>query len=191
VTVGSVPSRPLRGLVAAAALVGLIVGGSGPGAAGDPEPRFVPFSRVMAELSQQPGFLDALLEKLGRDPSAGGILGPEQIEKLRDLIFGKDWEALDHFPTLSIEEMGQAVHSAGRAWPAVPPSAPRATAAAWQPVVEEPLGIPTSGAAPKAERFLKPLGFGLAVGNLAALPLPGLRRDLEAYLWRRHHPQSP
>src|SRR4030095_5515249 len=84
---------------------------TGAALAADPEPRFVPFSRVVAELSQKPGFVDALLEKLGRNPSAGGVLAPEQVKQLRELILGKNWEALAQFPTLSVEEMGQAVRT--------------------------------------------------------------------------------
>ena len=132
---------------------------------GTDEPRhFVPFSRVVAELSRQPGSVDALLARMGRDPAAGGILGREQIEKLRQLILGKDWEALDHFPTLSVEEMGRAVLTAGEARPATEPSAARAMSAEGSSVVE-PLGIPTGGVPPRAESFLRPVGFGLVVAT--------------------------
>jgi hypothetical protein len=43
------------------------------------EPDWVLFSEVMTELSKRPEFVEALLERLGRDPAAGGILGPENI----------------------------------------------------------------------------------------------------------------
>src|SRR5262245_28186679 len=151
-----------RGLIVAVFATALL--STAAARAADPEPRFVPFSRVVAELSQKPGFIDALLEKLGRNPSAGGVLGPEQIKKLRELILGKDWEALDHFPTLSVEEMGQAVRTAARSLASAPSSAPAKTASS-RPLVEEPLGIPTGLAAPKGEGSLKTLGFGLAMGD--------------------------
>jgi hypothetical protein len=150
-----------RGLIVVALATALL--GTAAALAADPEPRFVPFSRVVAELSQKPGFVDALLEKLGRNPSAGGVLGPEQIKKLRELILGKDWEALDHFPTLSVEEMGQAVRTAGRSLAPAPNTAPAETVSS-RPLAEEPLGIPTGRAAPK-DASLKPLGFGLAMGD--------------------------
>jgi hypothetical protein len=151
-----------RGLLVVALVTALL--STAAARAADPEPRFVPFSRVVAELSQKPGFVDALLEKLGRNPSAGGVLGPEQIKKLRELILGKEWEALDHFPTLSVEEMGQAVRTAGRAVGPAPSTAPVKTPSS-RPLVEEPLGIPTGLAGPKAEGSLKTLGFGLAMGD--------------------------
>ena len=151
-----------RGLIVAALAATLLSASSA--LAADPEPRFVPFSRVVAELSQKPGFVDALLEKLGRNPSAGGVLGPEQVKKLRELILGKNWEALDQFPTLSVEEMGQAVRTAGRAMAPAPNTAAAKTASS-RPIVEEPLGIPTGLAPPKAESPLKSLGFGLAMGD--------------------------
>jgi hypothetical protein len=158
--------RPRRvwGFLIGAALAGLI--SANVGLAADPEPRgFVRFSRVIAELAERPGFVDALLEKIGRDPAAGGILGREQIEKLRELILGKDWEALDHFPTLSVEEMGRAVRTAGQMRPVTEPSVPRVMSAAGPAVVEESLGLPTGGAPPRADSFLKSFGFGLVVGD--------------------------
>jgi hypothetical protein len=175
---GRFPAAPLapRAFVAATLLM-LVAGSVGVVAATDPEPRFVPFSRVVAELSQQPGFVDALLEKIGRNPSAGGILGPDQIKKLRELILGKDWEALDHFPTLSVEEMRRAVRTAGQEFPAKPASA--APAAARRPVVGEPLGIPTGGAPPKAQSLLKPLGYGLALGDELDPALAPLEPDAQ------------
>jgi hypothetical protein len=56
----------------------------------------------MGELARDPAFMDAMLRRLGRDPAAGGILDPEQRERLRELIFGEHWEALDRFPGLTV-----------------------------------------------------------------------------------------
>jgi hypothetical protein len=51
-------------------------------------PGWVRFSEVMSELSKQPEFVEALLERLGRDPAAGGILGPENIKRFREIVLG-------------------------------------------------------------------------------------------------------
>jgi hypothetical protein len=61
--------------------------------------------------------------------------------------------------------MGRAVRTAGQMRPAEPPSPARATAVAGGPVVEEPLGIPTGKAPPRAATFLRQVGFGLTVGD--------------------------
>jgi hypothetical protein len=76
------------------------------------EAPWLPVSKVMAELSQNPDFVEALYKRLGRDPKAGGILGPDEIKRLRELILGRNFEALDRFPGMTVLGMGRAVRLA-------------------------------------------------------------------------------
>jgi hypothetical protein len=139
---------------------------------------WVRFSQVMTELSRQPEFVEALLERLGRDPAAGGILGPENIKRFRELVLGKEFEALDRFPAMTVEGMGRAVRLAAQAMQqnaeAVgsqedagtepeklpPPEASMSTEGA-----AEALGIPTEGLAPAPGSMMKEIGFGLEAGD--------------------------
>ena len=54
---------------------------------------WLPVSKVKAELSQNSELVEALYKHRGRDPKASGILGPEEINRLRELIFGRNFEA--------------------------------------------------------------------------------------------------
>jgi hypothetical protein len=122
----------------------------------------------MAELSQNPEFVEALYKRLGRDPKAGGILGPDEIKRLRELILGKNFEALDRFPGMTVLGMGRAVRlaaatmddSGNKAAPR-PERTEGVTAAA----VEEELGLPAAGDPPTPDAYLRPLGFGLEAGD--------------------------
>src|SRR3954464_1305391 len=113
------------------------------------EAPWLPVSQVMSELSQNPAFLESLYKRLGRDPKAGGILGPDEIKRLRELILGKNFEALDRFPGMTVAGMGRAVrlaaaamdHSGDKAVRQQEVVEPKATAA-----VDEDLGIPAAGA---------------------------------------------
>lgn len=77
----------------------------------------------MQELSKDPAFVEALLAKLDRDPRAGGMLGPENLARLRELIFGEQWERLDRFPGITVAGMGRAVSSRS-ATGSIPSAAP-------------------------------------------------------------------
>ena len=128
--------------------------------------------KVISELSQNPDFVEALYKRLGRDPKAGGILGPDEIKRLRELILGKNFEALDSFPGMTIPGMGRAVRLAAAAMDqsgdkAVPPPevAKGATEAATGAAVEEELGIPAAGEPPAPDAYLRSLGFGLENGD--------------------------
>jgi hypothetical protein len=115
----------------------------------------------MQELSKDPAFVDALLERLGRDPRAGGILGPENLRRLREIILGKDWERLDRFPGITVAGMGRAVSLASLAFPkgeAKPPAPPTAD-------VEELLGLPTGGPPLAPDTFLRRLRPDLEIGD--------------------------
>ena len=132
------------------------------------EAPWLPVSKVMSELSQNPDFVEALYKRLGRDPKAGGILGPDEIKRLRELILGKNFEELDRFPGMTVPGMGRAVrlaaatmdHSGNKATPQ-PEVAEGVTGAA----IEEELGIPAAGDSPAPDAYLRPLGFGLEAGD--------------------------
>ena len=78
---------------------------------------------MMQRLSAQPGFTEALLDKLGGDgKSKGGkngaaLMTPELVDRLRKLILGKDWERLDRFPGWTMGEITPTVHVAERFLP--------------------------------------------------------------------------
>ncbi|HEX7074536.1 MAG TPA: hypothetical protein VF226_10890 [Hyphomicrobiaceae bacterium] len=134
--------------------------------------RWVRLSAVMSELSNEPGFVDGLLRRLGHDPDAGGILGPDEIKRLREAILGKHWETLDRFPGLTVAGLGRSVRLAGLAQRHLvdrtdtgAPNAAGARAAARGVDVVESLGIPAKGPASRPDGLLTPLGFGLAWGD--------------------------
>jgi hypothetical protein len=141
-----------------------------PVGAEQPSP-WLPLSEVMDELTQNPDFVEAVLERLGRDPNDGGILGPDQIRRLRYLVFGRHWEALDRFPGLTPTGLGRTVRLAAAAQgyfrdddaPA-PEAARDGQEAPTQPPIE-PLGIPTGGPPLAPDAYLRTLGFGLEVGD--------------------------
>jgi hypothetical protein len=129
------------------------------------------FSAVMSELSANPQFVEAFLDRLDRNPAAGGILGPEQVKRLRDFIFGKQWEALDRFPGITVTTLGRGVALAGlaqKSHPTPPPPITR-TAEPW------PFPGPPKPLAPDA--FLKPLGFSLLWGDRVDPALAPLHAD--------------
>jgi hypothetical protein len=101
--------------------------------------------------------VEALYKRLGRDPKAGGILGPEEIKRLRELILGKNFEALDRFPGMTVPGMGRAVRLAAAA---IDPSADRAIpqpeviAGTTRTAIKEELGIPTAGEPPAPDAYL-------------------------------------
>lgn len=122
------------------------------------------FSRVMDELSHNEEFIQALVERIGTDPRAGGILGPEHVKRFREIVLGKQFQALDSFPTMTVREMGQAVALAATTMSppkqeAAPANLPPERAPA------EPLGIPSNAPPPADDAYLKVLGFNLAVGD--------------------------
>ncbi len=73
-------SRRQASVLAVTGALALLFGGS---SVSGQEARWIAFSRVMAELSHNREFVEMVHQRLGRDPRAGGILGPEQIKKLR------------------------------------------------------------------------------------------------------------
>lgn len=133
------------------------------------EAPWLPVSQVMSELARNPEFVEALYRRLGRDPKAGGILGPDEIKRLREMILGKDFEGLDRFPGLTVQGMGRSVRLAGamldRSGDDGLPPEPATVDAAVDTAVDEELGIPAAGTPPAPDAYLRPLGFGLEAGD--------------------------
>jgi hypothetical protein len=144
------------------------------------EAPWLPVSTVMSELSRNPDFVEALYKRLGRDPKAGGILGPEEIKRLRELILGRNFEALDRFPGLTVPGMGRAVRLAAAAMDrsesksVTQQEIPGATDEA---SVEEALGLPATGEPLAPDAYLRPLGFGLEAGDRIDPVLAGRYAD--------------
>ncbi len=140
-----------------------------------PKNTLLRLSKVMSDLSKDQEFVDGLLSKMGHDPNAGGILGPDELQLLKKLIFNKDFAKFDEFPGFTVRGMGLSVKLAGleakkrreknpeQAKPVEPPEL--------KEDLIEPLGIPVPvkdvPAAPVAiDSLLKELGFGLKMGEL-------------------------
>ena len=137
----------------------------------DSSSAFVKFSKVMSELSKNQDFVDALMARVGRNPNAGGILGPEEIQLLKSLIFRKDFAAFDQFPGFTVKGMGVAVALAGaeakKRAAKNNDSVKSVKNEALQENVIEELGLPAlkKKNPPAADSTLKDLGFGLQVGD--------------------------
>ncbi|CAO3456517.1 hypothetical protein [Azospirillum argentinense] len=133
------------------------------------EAPWLPVSQVMSELARNPDFVEALYRRLGRNPKAGGILGPDEIKRLREMILGKDFEGLDRFPGLTVRGMGRSVGLAGamldRSGDDGPPPGSATVEAAVEAAVDEELGIPAAGTPPAPDAYLRPLGFGVESGD--------------------------
>jgi hypothetical protein len=83
-------------------------------------PDTILLSQMMRELSAQPGFTEAFLKGIqsGTGKHGAALLTPSLIDHLRDLILGKDWRGLDHFPGWTMAEITPSVdaitHVAGK-----------------------------------------------------------------------------
>ena len=144
------------------------------------EAPWLPVSKVMSELSRNPDFVEALYKRLGRDPKAGGILGPEEIKRLRELILGRNFEALDRFPGMTVPGMGRAVRLAAAAMDRSADKSmpqPEVAEGTTRTAIEEELGIPAAGEPPAPDAYLRSLGFGLEVGDRIDPELAGRYAD--------------
>ncbi len=111
--------RALRRLAWSAVLLGLI------GCEGRYVPPTAPMpadtvllATMMQRLSAQPGFTEALLDRLNQGGRNGpALLTPELVHRLRELILGKDWEGLDRFPGWTMREITPTVQVAERFFP--------------------------------------------------------------------------
>ena len=75
-------------------------------------PNTVMLSRMMSELSAQPGFTDQLLAQIGHNPASGASFTPALFDLFRKLVLGKDWQGLDRFPGWTIERVTKTVNAA-------------------------------------------------------------------------------
>jgi hypothetical protein len=105
-------------------------------------------------------------------------------------VLGKEFEALDRFPAMTVEGMGRAVRLAARAAKqnereaaaeetTADPEATPAPEPAPAGDVEEPLGIPTRGAAPAPGLWMREVGYGLEAGDSLDPALAPLYADGE------------
>ena len=63
-------------------------------------------AQMMRELSDRPGFTEALLAQLNDGGKRGpALMTPALIDRLRQLILGKDWQGLDRFPGWTMREI--------------------------------------------------------------------------------------
>ena len=72
-------------------------------------------AQMMRELSDRPGFTDALLAQLNNGGKRGpALMTPALMDRLRELILGKDWQGLDRFPGWAMREINPTVRVVGR-----------------------------------------------------------------------------
>src|SRR5260370_22259616 len=73
-------------------------------------PNTVLISQMMRELSATPGFTETLLAQIDRDGKQGpALMTPALINRLRELILGKDWQGLDRFPGWTMQAINPTV----------------------------------------------------------------------------------
>ena len=73
-------------------------------------PNTILLSEMMKQLSDRPGFTDALLGQIDRGGKTGAaLLTPRLVDRLRELILGKDWQGLNRFPGWTMREITPTV----------------------------------------------------------------------------------
>ena len=81
---------------------------------GQMPPNTVMLSAMMRELSAQPGFTEAMIAQMQIQSKVGaGILTPELVHRLREMIVGRDWAGLDRFPGWTMAEINPTVRVVG------------------------------------------------------------------------------
>ena len=77
-------------------------------------PKTVLLSEMMRDLSAKPGFTEAVMAELDKGGKKGpALLTPALLQRLRDLILGKDWQGLDRFPGWTMREINPTVRVVG------------------------------------------------------------------------------
>ncbi len=77
-------------------------------------PKTILLSQMMRELSAQPGFTAALLDKIDKSGKKGpALLTPKLLTELRKRVFGQDWQGLDRFPGWTMREINPTVRAVG------------------------------------------------------------------------------
>jgi hypothetical protein len=80
-------------------------------------PNTILLSRMMSELSAQPGFREAVLHALegNTDGKRGpALLTPKLVQALREQILGQEWERLDRFPGWTMSAINPSVRVISR-----------------------------------------------------------------------------
>ncbi|WP_260706826.1 hypothetical protein [Edaphobacter flagellatus] len=77
-------------------------------------PNTILLSGMMRELSATPGFTEALLAQLNGGKQGPALMTPALVNRLRELILGKDWHGLDRFPGWTLAAINPTVKIAGR-----------------------------------------------------------------------------
>jgi len=77
-------------------------------------PNTILLSGMMRELSATPGFTEALLSQLNGNKQGPALMSPALIDRLRQLILGKDWRGLDRFPGWTLQGINPTIKIAGR-----------------------------------------------------------------------------
>jgi hypothetical protein len=77
-------------------------------------PNTILLSAMMRELSVTPGFTEVLLAQLNGNKQGPALMSPALIDRLRELILGKDWHGLDRFPGWTLQAINPTVKIAGR-----------------------------------------------------------------------------
>jgi hypothetical protein len=77
-------------------------------------PNTVMLSQMMRELSDRPGFTEAMLDQINKGQKQGAaFLTPALVDHLRKLILGKDWQGLDRFPGWTMRSINPTVRVVG------------------------------------------------------------------------------
>lgn len=75
----------------------------------------VMLAQMMRELSGRPGFTEAMLAELDKGGKVGAaFLTPTLVDRLRELIVGKDWQGLDRFPGWTMRAINPTVKAVGQ-----------------------------------------------------------------------------
>ena len=78
-------------------------------------PNTILLSELMKQLSDQPGFTETVIAQLNHGGKTGAaLLTPRLVDRLRELILGKDWQGLNRFPGWTMREITPTVSVIGR-----------------------------------------------------------------------------
>ena len=79
-------------------------------------PNTILLSAMMRDLSGKPGFTEGMLRQLGgakRGKNGPALLTPKLVDRMRQLILGRDWQGLERFPGWTMREINPTVRVAG------------------------------------------------------------------------------
>ena len=83
--------------------------------AGEMPANTIALSTMMQKLSAKPGFTEAFLKQIdgGAKKSGAALLTPALVDRMRQMVLGKDWQGLDHFPGWTMHEINPTVRVVG------------------------------------------------------------------------------